>query len=325
MRTKAFRERPLNTPSKAASPPIPLAVVMVDGGRMQTRKPGRGPGVHDASWRESKTALLLRMTNHSSEVDPQPELPACFAHPLGACTEPVSTADSASAVKEPKPQKILFRTGLATLGNSDDFAWQAAAAAENRGFFSARAKAFVSDGQAYNWSIQRSHFASFEPILDFVHAAEHIHKAAAAVGEPGERWVQACWQGRVSEVISEIADHLSSLTPPDDPDAEPDHPWCVLRREHGYLTNNQERMDYPRYRREGLPITSSPIESWIKQLNQRVKGSEKFWNDNENAEAILQLRTAWLSDDEELTTYLNTRRGQTIAKPQKPRKSLSAA
>lgn len=298
---------------------------MVDGGRMQTRKPGRGPGVHDASWRETKTALLLRMTNHPSQVDPQPELPACFAHPLGALAEPALIADFAPAADEPKPREILFRTGLATLGNSGDFAWQAAAAAENRGFFSARAKAFVSDGQAYNWSIQRSHFASFEPILDFVHAAEHIHKAAASAEVPGESWVEACWQGRVTELISKIADHLSRLTPPIDPDAEPDHPWCMLRREHGYLTNNQERMDYPRYRREGLPITSSPIESWIKQLNQRVKGSEKFWNDDENAEAILQLRTAWLSDDEELTTHLNTRPGQTPARPRNPQNSLEAA
>lgn len=64
--------------------------------------------------------------------------------------------------------------------------------------------------------------------------------------------------------------------------------------------NNRHRMDYPRYRREGLPITSSPIESWIKQVNQRVEGSEKFWNDDANAEAILHLRSAWLSDDEAL-------------------------
>src|SRR5664279_6317296 len=36
-RTDAFRKRPLNTSPNPASPPIPLAVVMVDGGRMQTR------------------------------------------------------------------------------------------------------------------------------------------------------------------------------------------------------------------------------------------------------------------------------------------------
>jgi hypothetical protein len=36
-------------------------------------------------------------------------------------------------------------------------------------------------------------------------------------------------------------------------------------------------------------MTSSPAESWIKQLNQRVKGSEKQWKDDANAEATLHL------------------------------------
>jgi hypothetical protein len=324
-RTDAFRKRPLNTPPKTASPPIPLAVVMVDGGRVQTRKPGHGPGVHDSSWRETKTALLLRTTSEPSAVDPQPELPTCFAHPLGVVAEASSPADAKPVADPRKKRETLFRTGVATLGNSDEFAWQAAAAAEDRGFFSARAKAFVSDGQAYNWTIQRGHFSTFEPILDFVHAAEHVHKAAAATGEPGERWVEACWQGRVKEVVSEIGDRLSRLTPPVEPEEEPDHPWCVLRREQGYLMNNQERMDYPRYRREDLPITRSPIESWIKQLNQRVKGSEKFWNDDENAEAIVHLRTAWLGDDEALTRHLHGRPGKTVGRPRNPQNSLKAA
>jgi len=36
-------------------------------------------------------------------------------------------------------------------------------------------------------------------------------------------------------------------------------------------------MNYPEYRRLGLPISSAPVESVIKPLNRRVKGSEKFW------------------------------------------------
>ena len=122
-----------------------------------------------------------------------------------------------------------------------------------------------------------------------------------------------------------MAKRLSRLTPPVDPDEEPEHPWCVLSREHGYLTNNQHRMDHPRYRREGLPFTSSPIESWVEQLNQRVKGSEKFWNDDENAEAILQLRSAWLGDDEALTNHLKNRPGHSAARPRgRPYSSMAA-
>ncbi|MGE0608879.1 MAG: hypothetical protein AB7O62_17420 [Pirellulales bacterium] len=76
-----------------------------------------------------------------------------------------------------------------------------------------------------------------------------------------------------------------------------------------YLGNNRERMDYPRYRREGLPITSSPMESLIKQINQRVKGTEMFWNNPTGAEAILQVRAASLSDDGRLADYLARRPG----------------
>ena len=41
----------------------------------------------------------------------------------------------------------------------------------------------------------------------------------------------------------------------------------------------RERMKYDEYRRQGLPITSTLIESTIKQINRRVKGTEKFWSD----------------------------------------------
>lgn len=320
-RAEAFRKRPLTTPATVASPPVPLAVVMVDGGRMQTRQPGHGPGVHESAWRESKTAILPRMTHTPSATDPQPDLPICFAHPLGTALETPGT----DPVEKPtaKPER-LFRTGLATLGNSDQFAWMTAAA-EDRGFFSAVAQAFDSDGQAYNWTIHRRRFESFEPILDFVHASEHVHDAAGAVSQPGERWVELGWQGRVAEVLSELAEHLRRLSPPHDPEKEPEHPWCVLKREQGYLTNNEERMDYPRYRREGLPLTSSPIESWVKPLNQRVKGSEKFWNDDRNGEAILQLRSAWLGDNETLTEHLQNRPGPPRARPRLDAPSCIAA
>jgi hypothetical protein len=180
------------------------------------------------------------------------------------------------------------------------------------------AQAFVADGQAYNWTIQRERFASFEPILDFVHASEHVHHAAKAVGEPGERWVELCWQGRAAEVLDELDERLAWIDPPENPAEESEHPWSILHRERGYRAENQQRMDYPRYRRAGLPITSSPIESWIKQMNRRIKGSEKFWNDDENVEAILALRAAWLGDDDQLKRHLESRPGSAAARPRKP-------
>ena len=64
-------------------------------------------------------------------------------------------------------------------------------------------------------------------------------------------------------------------------------------------------MDYPRYRKLGLPITSSLMESTVKQLNRRIKGTEKFWTDP-RAEAMLQLKADTLSDSDPLKTFWST-------------------
>ena len=76
-----------------------------------------------------------------------------------------------------------------------------------------------------------------------------------------------------------------------------------------YLENNQSRMAYPRYRRAGLPVTSSLVESLVGEFNARVKGREKFWNRPEGAEAILQVRAALLSEDDSLARHFAQRPG----------------
>jgi len=68
-------------------------------------------------------------------------------------------------------------------------------------------------------------------------------------------------------------------------------------------------MDYPRYRQEGLPLTSAHMESLVKEIGYRVKGTEKFWNDGQSAESILQLRAAALCDDDRLGYHLRNRPG----------------
>ena len=48
------------------------------------------------------------------------------------------------------------------------------------------------------------------------------------------------------------------------------------------------------------------VESLIKQFNYRVKGTEKSWL-LENAESILQVRAALLSEDERLERHMDGR------------------
>ena len=57
-----------------------------------------------------------------------------------------------------------------------------AAEAQSRDFYAASRRAFVADGQAYNWSIHRGHFKDFVPIVDLLHVVCYLFKAAHAAG-----------------------------------------------------------------------------------------------------------------------------------------------
>ena len=83
-----------------------------------------------------------------------------------------------------------------------------AAEAHRRNFFAAQARAFLGDGGAWIWTLHRTYFPTFEPIVDFVHVLTHVYLAARAIGGSAaavwERylgWATACWQGRVAAVL----------------------------------------------------------------------------------------------------------------------------
>ena len=59
------------------------------------------------------------------------------------------------------------------------------------------------------------------------------------------------------------------------------------------------------------------MESFVKEMNYRVKGTEMFWNNPDGIEAILQIRAAALCDDHRLTTRLTTRPGQALIRTPK--------
>jgi hypothetical protein len=188
-----------------------------------------------------------------------------------------------------------------------------AATAWALGFAGALLKAFVADGQATNWGIWKREFKhlGFVPILDFIHALTYVF-AAALAGRSREqggpvyvRWITWVWQGEVTRVIAELAARAVELGAPPSDAVETD-PRQIVAEAMTYLTNQQSRMNYPAYRRMGPPITSSAIESTIKQINQRVKGSEKFWTES-GGEALLQLRGDQLSDTVPLEPFWTRR------------------
>jgi hypothetical protein len=317
---------------RVAAPP-PVAVVEVDGGRLGTREPGVGPGVQQPQAKEDKVAFLLSLRSATHAEDPQPEPPAAFRdHPRVArlvrqikaqsappAAEPVvpppePAAEAAPADRRPRPERLV-RTCVASMYASAAFGPLVAAEAQARAFFDAPRQALVGDGQAYNWSIQRAYFPHFEPIADFLHVLCYLYPAAWAV-HPDEAsrwqqyvtWMTACWQGRAAAVVAELAGWQERLGRPP-PEAEALDPRQLVHDAVTYLTNNAARMDYPRYRRQGLPVTSSWVESVVGEFNARVKGWDKWWNRGQGAEAILQVRAAVLSEDDRLRRYFSERPG----------------
>jgi hypothetical protein len=335
--------------AKRPESPPELAVVECDGGRIRTREPDRGPGVHRAGegWRETKNACLIRAAGTTSEDDPQPEPPACFCDPehvariaetealsvAAALPEPVvgRRAQPPSAPEEPRAPadwhpKRLVRTVLGSVADSHEFGEQMAREARRRRFFEAPAKVFLGDGLPWNWSIWRRHFRDFTPVLDFIHVLGYLFLVAEAVHEEAEgawgqsiAWMRGAWQGDVAQVIEELRAWQTRWGTPPGGAPESD-PRTILAGTITDLTNNQERMRYPEYRRAGLAVTTAWMESLVKGMNYRTKGTEMFWNDPEGAEAILQVRAAALCDDERLAAHLGARSGRPFTRrPRAPR------
>jgi hypothetical protein len=109
----------------------------------------------------------------------------------------------------------------------------------------------------------------------------------------------------VALVIAALQDRVAALGPPGENEAD-DSPRSQVANALRYLQNQQSRVRYDEYRRLGLPITSWHIESTIKQINRRVKGSEKFWSEG-GTEALLQLTADHLRDSHPLTPFWHRR------------------
>lgn len=316
---KRFEALPLPAQREAPSPQVPrVACVQMDGGRFQVReriaaevsatpRPEEPKGsAEEGCWREYKAGILLSMTSEVRTEDPCPELPATFADPgkmreiarkiKGFTSEsPVSAQADDAAGPDFKERdwrpKTLVKSVVATSGDVHAFGPLLAAAAYERGFHAASRKAFVADGSATNWGVWRRHFSHYTPILDFVHALMYVY-AGAMAGRPAKEgwahyrdWAQWLWSGQVDRLLAALAERQQELgLPAKDEEGTPQAQVAVSLN---YLTNQRERMQYAEYRKQGLPLTSSPMESTIKQINRRLKGSEKFWD--EGADPTLHL------------------------------------
>ncbi len=152
----------------------------------------------------------------------------------------------------------------------------------------------LGDGAVWIWRLADAHFGAARlDVVDWFHASEHLWALAKALhgeGSPAatawaEQATHRLWRHGPAPLLA----LLRETTAPTAAAAE------VLRVERGYFTTNAARMDYPRFRRLGLPIGSGAVESGAKHLVQhRLCRAGMRWSER-GAAAILALRTHRLS------------------------------
>jgi len=333
-RAAAQRYEQLSLPEQQRSPNelTPQVVcVQMDGGRFQERDRQRADtssadnaSSDDTPWHEFKAGCLLTMASAEHAEDPCPQLPATFADPghMREIAREIKGFTSASTValkvdeeagsdfkeRAGRPE-MLVKSVVATSGDVEAFGPLLAAAAYERGFHAASRKAFVADGAAANWGVWKMFFSHYTPILDFVHALMYVYAAALSGRTASEGWAiyrdwaQWLWSGEVDRIIAALQERQQELGLPEKDEAGT--PRAQIASSLGYLTNQRERMQYHEYRKRGLPITSSAIESTVKQINRRIKGTEKFWD--EGADPMLHLVADRLSQTNVVADFWSRR------------------
>ena len=315
-------------PRLHAQPPQ-VAVVMNDDGRLQTRTEKQAPGVHGPGWKGPKYGCCLTLDSKQHASDPQPEPLSKYldkqrvpklvrevqsragsaAKSESAPAAPAKKSRSGKRLRKRNTRRLV-RTVVASMCGAEEFGYILAAEAYSRSFDLAQRKAYVADGMPFNWKIWEDHFraAGFVPILDFLHLLTYIYGAAQAAGgsarrrwERYEKWLRWAWGGEREKLWAALQAESSraGVAPKDAPEHDP---RVILSDAARYVENNLTRMDYARYRKLGLPISSAPMESVVKQFNRRVKGTEKFWLKS-GVEEVLQVRAAYLSEDDRAKRY----------------------
>ena len=147
----------------------------------------------------------------------------------------------------------------------------------------------IADGAAWIWNLADLHFPGVPQLLDFYHAAEHLHKTAVALWPDGiaDKW----WHRRLNELkTGELGKFFAALKltakrwTTSDPDVSPE-------RLLNYLDENRQRLGYAEAIKRNLPIGSGVVESAGRHIvQQRLKQSGMRWS-IPGAQAVLNLRT----------------------------------
>jgi hypothetical protein len=155
--------------------------------------------------------------------------------------------------------------------------------------------AVTDGGNGLEEALDRHLADNLQSILDWYHAAQHLHDFAAVWHARDEQAAQN-WSHQAKTVLYEqggeaLLEYLRDLQLPKGTRTEVRE---ELRKLIGYFDNNRHRTDYPTYRAKGWDIGSGPTEAGCKIIGERLKGSGMRWVEP-GAAAVGALRALYVS------------------------------
>jgi len=254
-------------PSELQHQPAP-GVLVVEADGVLVRYRDRGPD--GSPWHEVKLGIVGGWTGNRPEAHLQ--------------------APSYVAARE-KAAPFARRLGAeaARRGSLDVIGWRGRAADGGGHEAILRPVVVLGDGARWIWEEVAASFGGERTeIVDWWHSAEHLWDLSKVLHGEGTRAATA-WAEHAKHLLWRhgpvplLALLRETAAPNDDA-------LKVLQRERGYFTTNALRMQYPVFRKQGLPIASGAVEGGAKHLvQQRMKRAGRRWSEL-GARAILHLR-----------------------------------
>ena len=160
--------------------------------------------------------------------------------------------------------------------------------AKRRNFDKAKRQVVIGDGAPWIWNLTAELFPDAIQIVDLYHAKGHLAEVGKSIYGSGTELAEQ-WRKQRNDELDEgkFDDLLGAIRKHEKND---DARKCLE-----YFTTNKSRMDYPKFRAEGLCVGSGVVEAGCKvTIGTRLKRAGMHWT-VKGANAIAALRCCKLS------------------------------
>jgi len=180
---------------------------------------------------------------------------------------------------------------IATVKRTGDFGPMLLREARRRNLGKAMESVFICDGAPWLREIATTHFPTATRVIDYYHAAEHLHALTAflhpddnaAAKSLAKTWCEWLLEDRLQEILQ----NARILTTDDNREEAESH--------FPYFEDNAQAMRYGTFRKAGMFIGSGIVEAGCKSLvGKRLKNSGAFWS-QAGAAHVLDFRAALAS------------------------------